>query len=83
MTPEERFVALWTDFLEGELDEAGHAELRTLLARHELLQKRAADLFQTHRLLGFAAAAGAADSKALFRPRSRVCHGAAKRLCRR
>jgi hypothetical protein len=77
MTPEERFAELWTDFLEGELDAAGHAELRELLAQHEPLQKRAADLFQVHRLLGYAATAGDADSESFVQatlarvPRSR------------
>jgi hypothetical protein len=56
MKPEERFVELWTDYLEGALDEAGHAELRALLADDASLEKRAADLFQMHRMLGFAAA---------------------------
>lgn len=56
MKPEERFAELWTDYLEGALDEAGYAELRALLADDESLQKRGADLFQMHRILGFAAA---------------------------
>jgi hypothetical protein len=62
MKPDERFAELWTDYLEGELDEAGHAELRALLAEHESLRQKAADLYQVHRLLGFAGAASDADS---------------------
>ena len=54
MTAQERFAELWTDYLEGDLDDAGVAELQTLLAADESLRSRAADLFQTHRLLGFA-----------------------------
>ncbi len=54
MTPHERFCELWTDYLEGDLDDAGVAELEALLAADESLRARAADLFQTHRLLGFA-----------------------------
>jgi len=62
MKPEGRFAELWTEYLEGELDEAGHLELRSLLAEHEPLRKQAADLYQVHRLLGFAGAAGDAES---------------------
>ena len=54
MNTQEQFSQLWTDYLEGELDEAGIAELRELLAADEALLKRAADLYQTHRLLGLA-----------------------------
>jgi len=53
MTPEEQFEALWNDYLEGDLEPGGMAELNALLAAHPALQQRAADLFQTHRLLGF------------------------------
>jgi len=55
MNPDERFELLWTDFLEGDLDAEGMAELQSLLAQHSHLQERATDLLQTHRLLGFAA----------------------------
>jgi hypothetical protein len=65
--PEERFAELWTDFLEGELDEAGHEELRALLAEHESLRQKAADLYQVHRLLGFAGVAGDADSEGFIK----------------
>jgi hypothetical protein len=53
MNPDERFELLWTDFLEGDLDADGMAELQSLLAHHSHLQERATDLLQTHRLLGF------------------------------
>jgi hypothetical protein len=55
MNPDERFELLWTDFLEGDLDADGMADLQSLLAHHSHLQARATDLLQTHRLLGFAA----------------------------
>ena len=54
MTAQQRFSEFWTDYLEGDLDEAGVAQLEALLAADESLRARAADLFQTHRLLGFA-----------------------------
>ncbi len=52
MNAQERFAELWTDYLEGELDESGIAKLRDLLASDESLLKLAADMYQTHRLLG-------------------------------
>ena len=52
MSCQDRFAELWTDYLEGELDDSGVLELRELLMSDEGLLKRAADLFQTHRLLG-------------------------------
>jgi len=55
MNPDQRFELLWTDFLEGDLDADGMAELQSLLAQQSHLQERATDLLQTHRLLGFAA----------------------------
>lgn len=55
MNLDERFEVLWTDFLEGDLDADGMAELQSLLGRHSHLQATAADLLQTHRLLGVAA----------------------------
>jgi ferric-dicitrate binding protein FerR (iron transport regulator) len=51
VSAQERFAELWTDYLEGELDESGVAELRALLASDASLLKLAADLYQTHRLL--------------------------------
>lgn len=53
MNPDERFDLLWTDFLEGDLDAEGMADLQSLLAHHSHLQEEAANLLQTHRLLGF------------------------------
>ncbi len=53
--PEERFGELWTDYLEGELEEAGVIELQELLAAHDFLLKQAADYYRTHRLLGLIA----------------------------
>ncbi|QDV40395.1 FecR protein [Stieleria neptunia] len=49
---DDRFTELWTDYLEGELDQRGLAELRELLAADQSRVELAADLFQTHRLLG-------------------------------
>lgn len=51
-SPEERFATLWTDYLEGELDADGMAEINALLAADEQLVMRAADLYQMHRRLG-------------------------------
>lgn len=53
--PEERFVELWIDYLEGELEEFGLVELQDLLAAHDFLLKRAADYYRTHRLMGLIA----------------------------
>ncbi|MEQ8785677.1 MAG: FecR domain-containing protein [Pirellulaceae bacterium] len=52
MSVQERFAELWTDYLEGELDEDGVARLRELLSTDEELLQLAADMYQTHRLLG-------------------------------
>lgn len=52
MSDEQRFVDLWNDFLEGELDGTRMAELQTLLAKDDALLKTAADTYQLHRLLG-------------------------------
>ncbi|QEG40933.1 FecR domain-containing protein [Roseimaritima ulvae] len=48
------FSELWTSYLEGELDERGLAQLSEMLEADEALVQHAADLFQTHRLLGLA-----------------------------
>jgi hypothetical protein len=53
MKPEERFAELWTNYLEGDLDADGQAELRALLESDAALQQQAVDLLQVHRLLGF------------------------------
>lgn len=52
MSGGERFAELWTDYLEGELDESGSAELLVLLTADESLVGLAADMYQMHRLLG-------------------------------
>lgn len=52
MSTQDRFAELWTDFLEGDLNDSSIGELRDLLAADPLLVRQAADLFQTHRLLG-------------------------------
>ncbi|MBT3198416.1 MAG: FecR domain-containing protein [Phycisphaerales bacterium] len=54
MNTEERFTILWTDYLEGELDETGLAELRELLAGDQRYVELATDSLRTHRLLGMA-----------------------------
>jgi len=55
MNTHERFAELWTDYLEGDLDESGMVELRALLTVDESLLEVATDLYQTHRLLGLVA----------------------------
>jgi hypothetical protein len=50
----QEFEELWTRYLEGELDEAGFAALQNLLASDSDLLVRAGDLYEEHRLLGFA-----------------------------
>lgn len=91
MTPEERFESLWTDYLEGELDDKGHAELRALLDGHEALRRRAVDLYQTHRSLGFLSQENAAVSESfvqaalarLPRGRESFVAGVMRRISRR
>lgn len=48
------FEDLWADYLEGELDESGIAELNALLTGNDELLRLAADLYEEHRLLGLA-----------------------------
>ncbi len=48
------FDELWIDYLEGDLNEGGLAELNELLATDAGLMQRAADLYEEHRLLGVA-----------------------------
>lgn len=55
MNEQERFNQLWSDYLEGDLDEGGLAELRALMAGDELRLPEAVDDFQIHRLLGLEA----------------------------
>ena len=64
MTPDERFETLWTDFLEGDLEADGLAELQALLADHPRLQTAAADMLETHRMLSFTAYEGAIRKEA-------------------
>jgi len=52
MSEDERFIELWNDYLEGELDESGITELRDLLAKDDRRLQTAADSYRTHRLLG-------------------------------
>lgn len=53
---ENHFWELWSDFLEGELDDTGLAELQHRITSDEHLLKMAADSFELHRLLGLNAA---------------------------
>ena len=55
MSTDERFIELWNDYLESELDETGVTELRRLLAQDDRLVQLAADSYRTHRLLGLMA----------------------------
>lgn len=59
MTAAERFALLWNDFLEGDLDDAGRAELDALLADPGLVRE-AVDSYRIHRLLGLLAAESSA-----------------------
>ena len=55
MSRDKRFIELWSDHLDGELDETSAAELRQLLAQDDRLVQLAADSYRTHRLLGLMA----------------------------
>ncbi len=55
MNEQDRFEELWNDYVEGELNEAGMAELKELLAEDGARMAGAIDSFQTHRLLGLCA----------------------------
>jgi len=46
MNSDERFIELWNDYLEGELDESGIAELQALVAGDERLLRMATDIYQ-------------------------------------
>ena len=52
MTTEDRFIALWTDYLEGDLDDDRMSELRQLIEDNSQLAALAAETFRMHRLLG-------------------------------
>ncbi len=56
MNHDERFDELWNDYLEGELDQAGMAELQQLLDSNADMLEAATDSFRVHRLLGLDAA---------------------------
>lgn len=51
MEPFDRFAELWSDYLEGELDERGMAELRALISNQPNSKAIAVDQYQLHRLL--------------------------------
>jgi len=53
MNGDKHFIELWNDYLEGELDESGLAELQSLVQGDDRLLRMAADSYQIHRLLGF------------------------------
>jgi len=55
MNDDERFIALWNDYLEGELDESKIAELQALVAGDDRRLQMAADSYQIHHLLGLIA----------------------------
>jgi hypothetical protein len=55
MNTDERFIELWNDYLEGELDGPGIAELQALVAGNDHLLQMAVDSYQIHRLLGLVA----------------------------
>ena len=67
MSTEDRFAELWTDYLEGELDDNGMEELRELMAADESMAVRAADQLQTHRLLGLIVAEALPQRDAFIR----------------
>ena len=50
----DRFATLWADYLEGDLDGEGLAELDALLAADPAQLAAAADLYEEHRLLSVA-----------------------------
>jgi len=52
MKGDERFIELWNDYLEGEIDASGIAELQALVKGNDHLLQMAADSYQMHRLLG-------------------------------
>lgn len=52
MNRDERFIALWNDYLEGQIDEPGMQQLQALFAQDDRLLQTAADSYRIHRLLG-------------------------------
>ena len=67
MNNQNRFAELWTDYLEGELDANGLEDLHELFAADECFVRRAADLLQSHRLLGLVAADSPLQQDAFIR----------------
>ncbi len=57
----DRLDELWTDYLEGELENSGLTELDALLSRDEARVRQVCDDYQQHRLLGRLHAEGPAD----------------------
>lgn len=55
MNNDELFIELWNDYLEGEIDDSGLAQLRDLVDKDDRLLELATDAYQTHRLLGLIA----------------------------
>ena len=57
MKPMTKFDELWTDYLEGELDDSKHSELRQHL-NDPIFLEQAVEQFQLHRLLNLPAESG-------------------------
>lgn len=57
MKPMTKFDELWTDYLEGELDDSKHSELRQHL-NDPIFLEQAVEQFQLHRLLNLQAESG-------------------------
>ncbi|MEZ5948473.1 MAG: hypothetical protein R3C12_04470 [Planctomycetaceae bacterium] len=72
---ESRFRVLWTDFLEGELEDAPTRNCGMLAADAELLEE-ATRLYQTHHLLGLLAAEEPSREELLCRKRWPACQSA-------
>lgn len=75
MTPAERFAELWSDFLEGDLDDASRTELDAMLADPGLLRE-AVDSYRIHRLLGLLATDRPADDGFIAETMARLPAGA-------
>jgi hypothetical protein len=61
MNSYDRFAELWTDYLEGELDESGIIELQHLLQENAPLRDDAVLAYQLHRMLGLLAGASSTE----------------------
>ena len=75
MTAADRFTQLWTDFLEGDLDDDGRAELDELLADPGLVRE-AVESYHLHRLLGLLAAESSAGDAFIADTMARLPAGA-------